>query len=592
MELVYLWVESYKNIKKQGFNFSPRFDCKYDEEKNELTIDENKDYVNIFPENINITAIVGENGSGKSSLLKYIGQFSSLFLNKKFDIFITDPKTYIFIYYSKALKQFFILWSILDKVKVTNNTAFNIPCYILNSFKSDEYIKLLKEKKFDDITRLALEKRVNSNFNKECFSKNINELHEKLFILHYDFSFDRFTYYENDNSSILAVPNKEYDIYQHYNYDKTLVINHIISKNYIDDNKYFEPYKISIEPLGNTVNQFQYKNKLEIKDFILHLIYSTIFNLLKGRHIKINDTNKNIINNPKDLAEFISKHLKSIEKSFVRQDIKEIPLSYELEDLINYLKILNENDLNQIFQIDNTFANINVNTEYLNENNISLLTSLPSKFFKLKILSTNNVDYDDLSNGEKAILRIRFYIEKVIQKYKKKNYFILLDEADNELHPEWQKKLLNYLISIFKNRQEKFHFILTSHSPFIISDLAKENVIFLKNGREVDVEIDTFGANIHTLLSHGFFMKDGLMGEFAKEKINEVINFLNNNKSTIKSNEEAQNLINIIGEPVIKKQLQKMLDSKRLSKIDEIDLIKNQMKKLSDRLEEIENAED
>ena len=69
MELVYLWVEEYKNIKNQGFNFSPRFECKYDEDTKELSIDEKKNYTSIFPENINITAIVGENGSGKSSLL-------------------------------------------------------------------------------------------------------------------------------------------------------------------------------------------------------------------------------------------------------------------------------------------------------------------------------------------------------------------------------------------------------------------------------------------------------------------------------------------------------------------------------------------
>lgn len=72
MELIYLWVEEYKNIKQQGFNFSPRFKCEYDKNKNELTIDENKNYISIFPENINVTAIVGENGSGKSSLLNYI----------------------------------------------------------------------------------------------------------------------------------------------------------------------------------------------------------------------------------------------------------------------------------------------------------------------------------------------------------------------------------------------------------------------------------------------------------------------------------------------------------------------------------------
>ena len=29
MELVYLWVEGYKNIQRQGFNFSPRFRCEY-----------------------------------------------------------------------------------------------------------------------------------------------------------------------------------------------------------------------------------------------------------------------------------------------------------------------------------------------------------------------------------------------------------------------------------------------------------------------------------------------------------------------------------------------------------------------------------
>ncbi len=30
MELVYLWVEEYKNIHNQGFNFSPKFNCNYD----------------------------------------------------------------------------------------------------------------------------------------------------------------------------------------------------------------------------------------------------------------------------------------------------------------------------------------------------------------------------------------------------------------------------------------------------------------------------------------------------------------------------------------------------------------------------------
>ena len=73
MELIYLYIEDYKNIKNRGFNFSSKFTCKYDEVKKILQIDENNNHIeNFFAENINITAIVGENGSGKSSVLEAI----------------------------------------------------------------------------------------------------------------------------------------------------------------------------------------------------------------------------------------------------------------------------------------------------------------------------------------------------------------------------------------------------------------------------------------------------------------------------------------------------------------------------------------
>ena len=145
------------------------------------------------------------------------------------------------------------------------------------------------------------------------------------------------------------------------------------------------------------------------------------------------------------------------------------------------------------------------------------------------------------------------------------------------------------MISLLKKLDKKYQFVVTSHSPFILSDIPKQNIVFLKDGKQVDAleKKQTFGANIHTLLADGFFMDGGLMGEFAKSKIEEVIKYLNDENSEIKSKEEAQKIINIIGEPILKNQLQKMLDSKNLSQVDKI---KQDIKALQNRLEELENG--
>ena len=76
MELLYIWIkDDGKNIKNQGFNFSPRYWFKFDEKTNTLTCEKQKpELADIFKDSniANVTAIVGENGTGKSNLLDNI----------------------------------------------------------------------------------------------------------------------------------------------------------------------------------------------------------------------------------------------------------------------------------------------------------------------------------------------------------------------------------------------------------------------------------------------------------------------------------------------------------------------------------------
>jgi predicted ATP-binding protein involved in virulence len=168
-----------------------------------------------------------------------------------------------------------------------------------------------------------------------------------------------------------------------------------------------------------------------------------------------------------------------------------------------------------------------------------------------------------------------------------KNIILLIDEGEITLHPNWQKEYIKFLIHFLKdNFHQNLHLILTSHSPFILSDIPKEHIIFLEKGKQVypfKESEQTFGTNIHTLLSHGFFMNKGLVGEFAKEKIQYVINILNEEIPNIEKSDEMQHIISCIGEQFLKKKLQQKYDDVFLDEIarnEKIVLLERQIERL------------
>ncbi|WP_259016671.1 hypothetical protein [Emticicia fluvialis] len=71
MELLFTWIENYRNIRRQGINFSSEFNISFDHQKNVLSIERKQNHIpNFFGNGIsNVSVIVGENGTGKTSIL-------------------------------------------------------------------------------------------------------------------------------------------------------------------------------------------------------------------------------------------------------------------------------------------------------------------------------------------------------------------------------------------------------------------------------------------------------------------------------------------------------------------------------------------
>lgn len=75
MELAYLYINEYRNLKDIEFNFSQTLRINYKKKNNKLSIKEKDNTLsdNFWGENINnLTMIVGKNGVGKTSLMQYI----------------------------------------------------------------------------------------------------------------------------------------------------------------------------------------------------------------------------------------------------------------------------------------------------------------------------------------------------------------------------------------------------------------------------------------------------------------------------------------------------------------------------------------
>lgn len=115
-------------------------------------------------------------------------------------------------------------------------------------------------------------------------------------------------------------------------------------------------------------------------------------------------------------------------------------------------------------------------------------------------------------------------------KYKYIN--VIFDEIELYFHPDLQRRFLSLIISALRNihidHVEGVNLLLVTHSPFVLSDIPRSNVLVLSDNGMMNGE--TFCANIHEMLGQSFFMEYS-MGQIAQEEVEKVFNCYNEVKS-------------------------------------------------------------
>lgn len=141
------------------------------------------------------------------------------------------------------------------------------------------------------------------------------------------------------------------------------------------------------------------------------------------------------------------------------------------------------------------------------------------------------VDYVSLSDGEHQLAQIL----GTMCMASFSNVVFLLDEPESHFNPQWRVKFISRLMDLPTASGKRGEAgvaaaqqdcLLTTHSPFVPSDMSRENVlIFKKSAAKVEVRrpnIETFGTTFDTILEECFDIRPP-MSEVPRREIDELM---------------------------------------------------------------------
>jgi len=544
-------------------------------------------------ERMKINVIVGENGSGKTKLLK------SFYYNTKFDEFnlldanidlqnldrLIFSNFSVFDNISNFLKKNYnrkyakvnlkLPINMIDIQFITDVDRLILSMFLWFGYLSNKYRKKVLEiifwKKISKIYLQAKHKKEVTFFNNPIYNKWFS-LFDRIDRVGKGSEIGQFFVWLWNEENISELELKRY-------------IKSVISFSEKLCSWYLDNFPSSVYK-KEKVNNLDFFKKViidQIHIFTDYIIIAFLFTLSEGKNEKIFLlTLKKIWVSQEDLDWLKKlKNCKNVtfwnniidycitslfkEKKFKYKDEQEIieEIFSKIADIYNSIKkdIITKISIEDLPEVYRNYWRwkdyVLFNKEFLERLEFDLYFKFEKDFIKT---------YKQFSSGERKMYYEFIYILITLYQLKKdnksfiiKSFIIFIDEPDLHLHLDWQRQYIQKLIDVFweflkENKDISLHFIIATHSPFILSDVPAENVILLQKWKDWYTKVTdwwwnkfndekkfktfeeykeymakqkynnrTFWANFVDLIRNWFFFQTkNLMWSFAEEVIDGI----------------------------------------------------------------------
>lgn len=614
-ELLYVYIKKIDRcFEDTYFNFTNDYDIEYDYDNKRLKIVKKDASVltNFLSNKIkSINLIVGKNGCGKTTLFDLLG----LMLDDRYDVFNLDYKDersgWFALYKCGSTNEFYV-------------EGFNCKLLFLENYIGNEEIKQMYSIHFtyDFITNNIKEISFSGSYeHHDCpfvfYNQEIRN--SSLFLQTNPKIIDRDDYSHLINRKYIKngklthlyyLATNNYDFFKEIENESLAIVIRIKNESYYEDEGNFDLL------FNSKVNNDEYL-KLEIKDRYrynllkteIYDIYHNVIKKNKEKYDKYLMELKNleqfdtIINKVNLICKITCKYLDTINGLGVSFGYYEF-----LDEICNKINQLTDKYINYSYLIEksNIFSKINevceikINlNDQFDQNVFNLLElyemgnngpSLLGDFKKVFKVHLNN----NISEGELQLINTYSGIYYALTNgYKnQKSAIILLDEPDKSFHPMWISSFIDNLVKLVESidNDMKYQFIISTHSPFMLSDVPKDCITcidIVDHQRIISKAKKSFASNYYDIIKDTFFLEDSV-GMFAKRKINEMIEVINNIDNNI--NEEKikriNEMISVIDDNYLKNILHSELN-KKISNFNQKMALELEQENLLKRINEI-----